>query len=168
MIMENSALMRLDLRAPLKFTKRSMAVSWFCTESAAAKGPAELFAEQVLCFKLKPWQSRSIEPVPEKFLGKLLFSGYVQLNIPQTEDSGSADNSTAVAANTVKHLEIPAGLYVFTQTAGLLEKNACIDMAIEQQKDGLWEKYKLQNILYIRLLYEDGRYITQFFRPIRG
>jgi hypothetical protein len=38
-------------------------------------------------------------------------------------------------------------------------------MAIEQQKDGLWEQLRLGNHLYIRYLFEDGSPVTQVFRP---
>jgi hypothetical protein len=38
-------------------------------------------------------------------------------------------------------------------------------MAIEQQKDGLWERLKPGNRLYLRILSEDGSPVTQLFRP---
>jgi hypothetical protein len=40
-------------------------------------------------------------------------------------------------------------------------------MAIETQKDGLWERLEPDSRLYLRFLTEDGRELTQVFRPYR-
>jgi hypothetical protein len=47
-----------------------------------------------------------------------------------------------------------------------LEPAEWLDMAIEQQKDGLWERHKPESRLYLRFLFEDGRYVTQLLRPL--
>ena len=95
--------------------------------------------EVLLCFQVNPAESRSIEPDREKFLGDLL-----------------------------KEIILPAGKYLFVQcrTAAALGQEEWLDMAIEQQKDGLWERHKPGDLLYIRHLYEDGAFVTQIFRPI--
>jgi hypothetical protein len=46
-----------------------------------------------------------------------------------------------------------------------LNREEWLDMALEQQKDGLWERYKPENRLYVRYLFEDGCPVTQLFRP---
>jgi hypothetical protein len=61
---------------------------------------------------------------------------------------------------------LPASLYLFTQKRKILDRGECIYTAIEQQKDGLWERLRLGNRLYIRYLFEDGSAVTQLFRPI--
>ena len=61
---------------------------------------------------------------------------------------------------------LPPGIYLIAQERQALGKEACIDMAIEQHKDGLWERYVLSDCLYIRYLKEDGTALTQIFRPL--
>jgi len=56
-------------------------------------------------------------------------------------------------------------LYLFAQRRGTLDRGECIGMAIEQQKDGMWERLWLTDRLYIRYLFEDGNFVTQIFRP---
>ena len=63
-------------------------------------------------------------------------------------------------------LILPAGLYLFVQRRRFLGRGECIALAIEQQKDGLWEKLRLESRLYIRRLFEDSSEVTQLFRPI--
>jgi hypothetical protein len=40
-------------------------------------------------------------------------------------------------------------------------------MAIEVQKDGLWERLEPDSRIYLRFLTEEGRELTQVFRPCR-
>jgi hypothetical protein len=61
-------------------------------------------------------------------------------------------------------VQLPAGLYAFSQKRSWLNREECVFMASEQQKDGLWERLHLGNLLYIRRLFEDGSPVTQFFR----
>jgi hypothetical protein len=138
---ETPPLVRLDLRAPLLYTKTPAPLDAFDCPS-----PSEEALEFLFCFELDQEQSQSIEPQPDNFLERLVFSGK---NV-QNQNKGD--------------LELPAGLYLFAQRRGIIGREECIDLAIEQQKDGLWEKIKLGNRLFIRLLYEDGSPVTQLFR----
>ena len=97
--------------------------------------------EFLLCYELNPAQANSIEPEKELFLGK-------------------KDDKTT--------LTLATGRYVFVQNRREtpLNQEEWLDMAIEQQKDGLWERNKLGNQLYVRYLYEDGLFVTQLFRAI--
>ena len=137
---------RLQLCAPLIYKKNSVEPGeWYVQGSGA----------RILCFELNPAQYRSIEPEQGLFLGKLLFSGTA---VP--EDSGG------FAANSLAETVIvPAGVYLFSQQHELLDRDACVEFAVEQQKDGLWEKHNLGNLLYIRFLFEDNKHVTQIFRP---
>jgi len=134
--------MHLDLRTPLFYTKS--AVSDVDVPPLFPENDEFLF-----CFNLNPAQCRSIEPVREQFLGDFLFSG--------VKTAGSkADQSVS----------LPAGEYLFVQSRGKspMNREEWLDLAVEQQKDGLWERHQLGDMLYIRFLYEDGAVVTQLFR----
>jgi len=133
-------LVRLDLRAPLLYTETPGLSAFDCPPLS------EETSEFLFCFELDQEQSQSIEPQPENFFGRLVFSGK---NV-QNQNKGD--------------LELPAGLYLFAQQRGVIGREECIALAIEQQKDGLWEKIKLGNRLFLRYLYEDGSPVTQIFR----
>jgi len=137
---ETPPLVRLDLRAPLLYTETPEIGAFGFPQSV------ESTQEFLFCFDLDQEQSQSIEPDPEKFLEGFVFSGK---NV-QNQNKGN--------------LELPAGLYLFAQLRGVIGREECIALAIEQQKDGLWEKTKLGNRLFIRYLYEDGGPVTQIFR----
>jgi hypothetical protein len=141
---ETPTLIHLDLRAPLLYTEAQGLGAFGCQPLA------EKTSEFIFCFELDQEQSQSIEPNPEDFLGRLVFSGK---NVQDRQ--GEKGN-----------LELPAGLYLFAQQREVIGKEECIALAIEQQKDGLWEKNKLGNRLFIRLLYEDGGQVTQIFRAL--
>jgi hypothetical protein len=63
--------------------------------------------------------------------------------------------------------EIPAGDYFFAQQREALDRESCISMAIEVQREILWQRLQPQPGLYLRRLYEDGSPVTQIFRPYR-
>ena len=79
------------------------------------------------------------------------------------KNRGGTDNETSM-----EEVELPQGSYLFEQFRGqyVLSREEWLKMAIEQQKDGLWERNKLGNRLYVRYLYEDGAFVTQIFREI--
>jgi len=107
--------------------------------------------EILLCYSINSGQSRNIEPNPEEFLGKLMFTG-------QKTEEDEVDQS----------ISLPQGKYLFAQqrSAQVLSQPQWLEMAIEQQKDGLWERNKLGDLLYVRYLFEDGAYVTQVFREV--
>jgi hypothetical protein len=138
----DSPLMNLDLRSPLFYAK--------------VEAMPEEIAENdefLLCFNLDSEQSRSIEPKPDLLIGSLVFTG---------RKPGNSDNIQPETA------PLPAGNYLFMQARSVLSREEWLDLAVEQQKDGLWERNKLQNRLYVRFLFEDGSFVTQLFRPLAG
>ena len=138
--MEEPLLKKLDLRAPIVCIKTDNLPPAF-TEND----------EFLLCYDLDPVQSRSIEPNPEKFLKSLVFYG----------KNGDINSSQS------QKVSIPAGMYLFTQYRSHeapLAQEKWLNLAIEQQKDCLWERYKPENRLFIRFLHEDEAFVTQFFR----
>jgi hypothetical protein len=138
---ETPSLVRLDLRAPLMYTEAPE------LDAFGYSFPASPLQEFIFCFELDQEQSQRIDPQADSFLGRLVFSGR---NI-QSREQGD--------------LQLPAGLYLFTQQRKVIDRDKCIALAIEQQKDGLWERVKPGNRLFIRRLYEDSSPVTQLFRP---
>jgi len=154
----------LDLRSPLSFVKMALSNDNLNTfpDIALLRGSAFHESDEfLLCIKINPGESLSIEPDSGQFLGSLVFIGYkTSENSPVKLCDGASVCSEGVI--------LPAGSYLFNQcrSAQVLNNNEWLDIAIDQQKDGLWERYKPGNLLYIRFLYEDGAFVTQVFRII--
>jgi hypothetical protein len=144
--MEELPLIKLNLKTPLIYSKNLTQMG----ENAETFNENEEF---LFCFELNPSQSRNIEPIQEQFLGNLLFCGSKTGNLP-TENTDK------------EQVSLPQGHYLFVQRrfTRVLNHTEWLDMAIEQQKDGLWERNKLGNLLYVRFLHEDGAFVTQVFR----
>ena len=138
----------LDLRSPLAFLKSSNTLN----------DPLLPFEKEefLLCFRLNPLESRSIEPDRYQFIEQFVFLGI------------KTDENAAIIHEETKKVILPAGNYLFNQCRSeqILNKDEWLDIAIEQQKDGLWERYKPGNLLYIRFLYEDSAFVTQVYRQI--
>jgi len=148
--MDKTQLMILDLRAPLFYIKADN-----IPVNSINKELVEENEEVLLCYMLNLQESRSIEPNNEKFLDKPAFIGKKAPYLAQ-----NASNSNVIT--------LPAKKYLFSQyrAAEPLNREEWLNAAIEQQKDGLWERNKPENTLYIRYLYEDGMFVTQLFRPL--
>ncbi|MCL2759392.1 MAG: hypothetical protein FWD22_04205 [Treponema sp.] len=144
---EKYSLMHLDLRQDILFVKTNLSEADF-----SAQFPKN--GEFLLCYKLNPMQSRSIEPDLNQFLEELAFFG----------EKAEAD----VKIDGQELVKLAAGHYLFTQCRAEkpLNKEEWLDLAIEQQKDGLWERNKLADLLYIRFLFEDEQFVTQILRPV--
>jgi hypothetical protein len=102
----------------------------------------------LFCFTINEAQGQSIEPDPPALLGPVSAAGY---GSPAPEPGGG--------------LELSPGHYLFAQERASLGREELICLAVEMQKDGLWERLRLENRLYVRYLYEDGETVTQLFRP---
>ena len=118
---------------------------------------ADLDTERVFCFELDQAEHLSFEPDRDKLLGLLVFGG-----LSKTVEAGTA--AAAGKAETPKQ-KIPQGAYLFAQKRELLDKEEIITLAVEIQKEGLWQRLKLGKNLYLRYLFEDGSWVTQLFRP---
>jgi hypothetical protein len=145
--MDETNLVRLNLCAPLPYAA-DPALTPFSYETGS--GPTA--GEQLFCFEIETGQSRSIEPDPPLFLGPLVFAARSAGAGQGTSDLRSA---------------LPAGQYLFAQERSALGREECISLAIEVQKDGLWEGLELEPRLYVRYLFEDGKPVSQLFRPYR-
>ena len=136
--MEETPLTRLNLLTALEYAAAP------CVLFEGLFPAAGESAEFLFCFELDPEQAARIDPEPAAFPGALVFSG-----------------KRAAAGD----LRLPAGLYAFMQKRRELSMEECAAMAMELQKDGLWERLRLGTRLYIRYLFEDGSPVTQLFRP---
>ena len=93
--------------------------------------------ETLFCFELEEAHRQSIEPDKSRLLGQL-----------------------------VPAKELPTGQYLFAQKRELLCKDEILNMAVEIQQEGLWQRLKLGTKLYLRYLFEDGSIVTQLFRNL--
>ena len=136
-------MLKLNLFIPLIYSKIEL--------KSAKKLEIPENEEMLLCYSLNPRQSQNIVPNPEEFLGNLVFAG--QKTGEKTDD---------------KSVCLPQGKYLFVQQRSVkaLDQAQWLEMAVEQQKDGLWERSKLGDLIYVRYLYEDGACVTQVFREV--
>jgi hypothetical protein len=132
-------IMRLTLVAPLFYQKDEA-------------GPFEMRGDRgdrCFCFEIGAEEALNFEPDESRLLGKLIFGG------KRDEASGETPGKE----------KLPAGSYLFAQEKEALDREAIIRMAVEIQQEGLWQRLKPDPRLYVRRLFEDGREVTQVFRP---
>jgi hypothetical protein len=107
--------------------------------------------EKLYCFLLNENEYCNFEPDKEAHLGSLVFS---------------ADAVQPEKEKTVKNLQVlPRGGYLFAQKREILSREEIIDMAVEIQAEGLWQRLKPGKTLYLRYLFEDSGTVTQLYRP---
>jgi hypothetical protein len=139
-MMMNLNILNLDLRAPLRYRREAGLLPFGYDPSRG---------EALFVFALSPAQCRSFEPSPEALVGPLLAQGL------------SAGDAAAAGG-----LVLPAGKYLFAQTREPLNPGAFIEMAVEVQKEGLWQGLKPEPRLYLRYLLEEDSPVSQLFRPL--
>jgi hypothetical protein len=115
--------------------------------------------EALFWYEIRAAQACSIEPDSGAYLGPLIAAGNA------AAAGNSVNESPANAA-----LILPAGGYLFTQVRNgphEADKAAslCVELAVELQKEGLWERLTLGNTVYFRTLWEDGARVFQALRP---
>ncbi|MDR3325278.1 MAG: hypothetical protein LBS82_04770 [Spirochaetaceae bacterium] len=66
-----------------------------------------------------------------------------------------------------EEVALPAGRYCFAQERELLARRAIADMAAEIRRFAAGDGCELENKLYLRYLFEDGKIVTQLFHPHR-
>jgi len=106
--------------------------------------------EKLYCFVLNENESSSFEPDKKALIDHLVFS---------------ASTATGVKGETVKAQALPEGSYLFTQKREILSREEIIDMAVEIQAEGLWQRLKPGKTFYLRYLFEDSKTVTQLYRP---
>jgi len=142
--MEESSLINLHLRNHIDYAETSLV-------PFATPFPTNETVEFIFRFELDREQATRIDPDPSAFPGRLVFSG------KRCDEDGEQQASEKV--------RLPKGNYAFMQKRRELDRTECVNMAIELQKDALWERFSLENIMYLRYLFEDGSPVVQFLRP---
>ncbi|MDR1108531.1 MAG: hypothetical protein LBL19_05795 [Spirochaetaceae bacterium] len=136
------SVLSLDLRGPLFYKGR---------EDVEPFGDNPADGEFLFCFELNPSQCLCFEP-GEPYLGPLVFKGELA-----TEAESGADG-----------FRLERGSYLFAQTRETLTREGWLAMAVEVQQEGLWRRLTPGPRLYLRRLWEDGRPVTQAWRPVSG
>jgi len=113
---------------------------------------------KIYCFELDDAERLSFEPNVKKFPGRFIFAG-VAVKGGEAEAAGDLGRSGEAL------LELPSGDYLFFQEREILGRDEIIEAAIEMQLEGLWQRLKPGKRLYLRYLFEDGKAVTQLFRP---
>jgi hypothetical protein len=142
-------LVRLELLSPLFYTEDRDLAPFRPPEDADGA------AETLFCFELDRAEGRRIEPGPSAFPGTLIFAGRA---VPDKSSSPRKGE---------RRFALPGDRYLFVQTEGFLGREGFVETAIEMQKDGLWERLEPENRIYLRYLFEDGRTVSQIFRPYK-
>ena len=140
---------RLNLVSPIYYIPLEKPDPFGCPgEAEFASGGEKLF-----CFELDKTQYSSFDPDKEKLLGTLVCGGKTAGQPPDCVN-GAGKN----------FLELPRGNYLFVQKREILCRDEIIALAVEIQQEGLWQRLKPGEKLYLRFLYEDGSGVTQLFR----
>ena len=141
----HTEVLNLHLASPLYYVPEENPEPFgYRPPSAASPGPEMLF-----CFDLDETQYRDFEPDGKRLFGELIFGGVLAGNSQGEE----------------RLLELPRGDYLFAQKRELLSREDIVALAVEIQMEGLWQRLKPEKKLYLRYLFEDGKTVTQIFRP---
>jgi hypothetical protein len=157
--MENHAVRRLHLLTPLRYALASPPEDGLFPLKGAEPPPRG--GEEVLCFGINPAEAHSGEPAKENYLGPLLFRGKLRPPPPGMDKVGAGEEQEGPDE------EIPRGSYLFVQERIFLSREKTLELAVELQKEGLWEGLTLGDRLYIRRFFEEGIPVTQVWRPLR-
>ena len=139
-------IIRLNLLSSVNYVRQTEAKPFSSPNETGNTG------EKLYCFELEDDVRSVFEPDRRKFPGFLVFG---------------AANSDAEAGEipSPKVTNLPSGNYLFAQKREILGQERIIDMAVEIQQEGLWQRLKLGRKYYLRYLYEDNSWVTQLFRP---
>jgi len=137
---------RLTLITPLFYTE----------EEALPFEYKEGDGEKLFCFRVNENQCMNFEPEKGQFPGNLIFSGRA-VHADRIMECKTPDAKTIV--------ELPRGDYMFAQKRKKLNHEEIIALAIEIHQETLWQRLIPGKKLFLRYLYEDGKTVTQLYRP---
>jgi hypothetical protein len=140
----------------------------------------EPFPETLFHFEITRSRAFAIDAGEDGYLGPLIAAGTIDGIKSSSGNSGNSGNScnrdylrrAALPPLYAKNpqynrlLELPAGEYFFVQVRENLGAKEFVEMAVELQKEGLWERIPLGKTVYFRILWEDGAPVFQVLRPI--
>ena len=136
--MMNAEIIRLNLANPLFFARAK--------SDPFDYDPAR--GEMLFCFEIDEPAYYEFEPDRKFFPGNLVFCG-------KSTEKGSAGAVPALVC----------GNYFFLQINGIPDRDEIIDLAVELQQECLWQRLCPAKFWFLRRLFEDGRTVTQLFRP---
>jgi hypothetical protein len=126
--------------------------------------PAE--GELIFAWTIPAAEALSIEPAPDRFLERLFFAGRA-VSKPAELPARTGGEAAAFGTEDGALLELSRGTYFFSQIREILDREASLDLAVEVQKEALWQRFIPEPRFYLRRLFEDGKGVTQIFRPLR-
>ncbi|MDR2019217.1 MAG: hypothetical protein LBQ14_00450 [Treponema sp.] len=126
--------------------------------------PAE--GELIFAWTIPAAEALSIEPAADRFLERLLFAGRA---VPEPAGPSVRGGGAAPGTNAGEGalFELPRGTYFFSQIREILDREASLGLAIEVQKEALWQRFIPEPRFYLRRLFEDEKGVTQIFRPLK-
>ncbi|MDR0601320.1 MAG: hypothetical protein LBG42_02975, partial [Treponema sp.] len=136
---ENLDVLRLELRAPLFYIEEGGVLPFArLPESGTEEGGA--VKEYIFRFRIGEIAGKAIDPNPAGYLGDPVFSGR------RAEERGAAGAEDTVRPGRV--LELSGGAYFFAQAREALNREECTLMAIEVQREILWQRLLPREDLY--------------------
>jgi hypothetical protein len=120
--------------------------------------------ELIFAWSIPAAEALSIEPGADRFLERMFFAGRAG-PVPGTGTPGTDEGTDGTGDGPL--LELPRGLYFFSQIREILGREASLDLAIEVQKEALWQRFVPEPRFYLRRLFEDGKGVTQILRPLK-
>jgi hypothetical protein len=151
--MQEYRIIHLHLMAPLYYTGED-GLDYRTPRDGTADRAAS--GEYLFAFEIDPGQYRSIEPEEASFIGEPFFRGRVS---PVRSGEQSPDGM---------FFTLEAGQYLFMQSREPVDREGILDMALELQKEGLWEGFALDRRLFLRYVFEEGCMVSQLWRPVSG
>jgi hypothetical protein len=148
--MQEFQIVKLHLRSPLYYVQADDLKYPMFTADAG---------ECLFGFEIEAGQYRNIEPEAAVFIGNggaPFFRGRLSPLPP----------ASCSLLPTICSLE--TGLYLFMQCREAVDWEGILTMALEIQKEGLWEGFTLDRKLFLRYVFEDGAMVTQVWRPALG
>jgi hypothetical protein len=152
--MQESRIVKLHLQSPIYYIPDNDLNYRFFSREMVPTDTAAVSREYLFGFEIAPGEYLNIEPEAGAFLGEPFFRGY-------TGPTPSGDQCPAAALFTLE-----AGQYLFMQSQEAMDWEGILDMALEIQKEGLWEGFALDRRLFLRYVFEDGSMVTQVWRPV--
>ena len=132
-------IIRLKLLSPL----------FYVPDESIAPGFGREDEERLFCFELEDPLAQEFQPDKNRFPGALVFAG----------------KAAAPEAPGESIFELTPGDYIFSQVREILSIEEIVELAVEVQDEGLWQRLKLAKRFYVRCLLEENRGVTQIWRP---
>ncbi|MDR1909231.1 MAG: hypothetical protein LBQ35_04890 [Spirochaetaceae bacterium] len=156
---------RLNLVQPLRYLRDDSLNPFDGSVSALPAGGWEVMFNMIIDSE----RGQNFDAPPgNRYFAALINAGRAPLEEMSRPAESGAAHPVPAETEAQEALYLPSGLYFFTQTREFLHEADLTDMALELQREGLWQRLEMENRIYIRYLYEDSSAVTQLFRPVSG